>query len=100
MITIDNIKPLPGKIIVKKLPDQTTTAHGIVLPSSAPINKRHEYVEVVATGKNISNDMRLKIEVGIGDRCLVLGKGIYDSIKIDEELYYIINPADIYAIVE
>ena len=97
---LDQIKPMPGKVLVRKLPDETTTKSGIILLKDAPINKKHEYVEVVAVGKNVSEDMRLKINVNVGDMCVVLGKGIYDAIKTDDGLCYIINPVDIVAIME
>lgn len=97
---ISQITPMPGKILVRKLPDETTTRSGIILPKDGPVNKRHEYVEVVAVGQNISEEMGLKIEVSVGDTCIVLGRGIYDVVPTDDELCYIINPADIVAVVE
>ena len=91
---------MPGKIIVKKLPDDTVTKSGIILPSNLPVNQRHEYVEVISVGKNISNEMNLKITVCEGDKCIVLGRGIYDKIPCKDETYYVINMADIVAVIE
>lgn len=97
---ITQITPMPGKILVKKLPDETTTKSGILLPKDGPINNRHEYVEVVAVGENISEDMGLKIEVDVGNTCIILGRGIYDAVPTDDEICYIIDPVDIVAIIE
>lgn len=99
-MNINNIKPMSGKILVKKLPDEFATKSGIILPYNAPINKRHELVEVISKGKDISDDMNIKITVNIGDKCLVMGKGIYDTINIDDDTFYIINASDIFATVE
>lgn len=99
-MNINQFKPMPGRVIVKKLPDETTTKSGIVLPKNTPINQRHEYVEVIKVGRNISDDMRQKIMVSAGDKCIVLGKGIYDTIPLDDSTYYIVQSADIVAIIE
>ena len=91
---------MPGRIIVKKLPDDTVTNSGIIIPTYAPINKRHEYVEVISVGQQLSNEMNIKIEVKPRDRCLILGRGIYDTIELDDDTYYILTQADVYAIIE
>ena len=51
-MNISQITPMPGKILVKKLADDTTTKAGIILTTAT--NKQHEYVEVVKVGRNIS----------------------------------------------
>lgn len=96
-MTSSQLKLMPGKILVKKLADDTTTKAGIILTSAA--NKKHEYVEIIKTGKNISDDMNLKITVTEGQHCIVLGRGIYDSVELDDGLHYFINPADIVAVI-
>lgn len=98
-MNITQIKPMPGKVIVKVLPDDTRTLSGIILPRNLPINQQHEYVEVISIGKDISNEMNLKITVSPGDKCIVLGRGIYDSVTVNNQKYYIVNPADIVAVI-
>ena len=97
-MNISQITPMPGKILVKKLADDTTTKAGIILTTAT--NKQHEYVEVAKVGRNISENMNKKISVNIGDKCLVMGKGIYDSVNLDDGIYYFLNPSDIYAVLE
>lgn len=92
-MNINQIKPMPGKIIVKKLPDDMMTRSGILLTHAA--NERHEYVEIIKVGKNVECDL-----IKEGSHGLVMGKGIYDTVNIDSDTYYILNPVDIYAIVE
>lgn len=99
-MNINQITPMPGKIIVKKLSDDTVTKSGIILPSNLPVNQKHEYVEVISVGTNVSNEMNLKITVSAGDKCIVLGRGIYDTIPLQDETYYVISMADIVAVVE
>ena len=99
-MNINQIKPMPGKILVKKLPDETTTKSGIILPKDTPVNKRHEYVEVIRVGKMDSLRTSYISNVSPGDKCIVLGKGIYDTVPLEDEIYYIIAPVDIVAVLE
>ena len=92
-MNINQIKPMSGKLLVKKLPDEVKTKSGIFLTHA--VNERHDYVEIVNVGKGINNDL-----LSIGNKGLVMGKGIYDSFQIDDAVYYILNPVDIYAIIE
>lgn len=94
------IKPMRGRILVRKLPDETTTKSGIVLPHDAPINQKYDYVEVVAIGKNIDDRPDCNIVVKPGDKCLVMGKGIYDTVKCEDGIFFIVNQADIFVTIE
>lgn len=95
-MNIEQITPMPGKIIVKKLVDDTVTKSGIVL--TTVMNNNFDYVEVIKIGK--STDVISTDAFTIGDKCIVMGKGIYDKFTLDNSTYFIINPADIYAILE
>lgn len=98
-MTINNIKPTAGNILVKKLPDETVTKSGIVLPNNVPINKQVVYVEVIAVGSNDVYDDRLKIVVKPGDKGL-MGRVPYDGITIDDEQYWLVKQVDIIALIE
>lgn len=92
-MNINQVKPMPGKVMVKKLPDDIMTKSGIILTHA--VNERHEYVEIVKVGNQVSDNMIVE-----GAKGLIMGKGIYDTVKIDNETYYVLNPVDIYAILE
>lgn len=97
-MNISQLTPMPGKILVKKLADDTITKSGIILTQAA--NKQHEYVKVAKIGLDISEDMNKRISVAVGDTCIIMGKGIYDTIHLDDGVYYFLNPSDIYAVIE
>jgi len=94
-LNVHNIKPTPGNILVKKLPDEFATKSGILFPENAPANKYYIYVEVIAIGDNLSENLNIKIEVKPGDRGIAFGRGIYDTIIIDNESYYLLKQVDI-----
>lgn len=100
MINSTQIKPMPGKILVKRLPDETVTSSGIILPKDSPVNQKFDYVEVVAVGNNIENRPDTRIVVSVGDKCLVMGKGIYDTVECDDGTFFIVNQADIFCVLE
>lgn len=97
---LTDIKPTAGNILVKKLPDETTTKAGILLPIDQPINKQYIYVEVIAIGSDSSQNICIKIEVKPGNKAIVFGRGIHDGIKIDGEEYFIVKQADIPIVLE
>ena len=98
-MNITQLKPTAGNILVKKLPDDTVTKSGIILPNNVPINKQIVYVEVIDIGENISENMRVKIEVKPGDKAL-MGRVPYDGIVIDDIQYWVVKQADIIAVLE
>lgn len=100
MIHSTQIKPMPGKILVKKLPDETTTKSGIILPIDQPLNQQYDFIEVVKVGKNIEDRPDCTIVVKPGDRCLVMGKGIYDTVRCEDGIYFIVNQSDIFVTLE
>lgn len=98
-MNITQFKPTAGNILVKKLPDDTVTKSGIILPNNVPINKQIVYVEVIDIGEDISENMRVKIEVKPGDKAL-MGRVPYDGIAIDDIQYWVVKQADIIAVLE
>ena len=96
-MNITQLKPTAGNILVKKLPDDTVTKSGIILPNNVPINKQIVYVEVIDIGEDISENMRVKIEVKPGDKAL-MGRVPYDGIVIDDTQYWVVKQADIIAV--
>ena len=75
-MTVNQIKPTSGNILVKKMPDEKVSKSGIIL--NTPVNRQIVYAEVIAIGENLP----------------------YDEIKIEDEGYWIVKQADIIATVE
>lgn len=98
-MNISQIRPTAGNILVKKLPEDTVTKSGIILPENQPINKQVVYVEVIAIGSNDVPDARLKISVKPGDKGL-MGRVPYDGIVIDNTQYWLVKQVDIIALID
>lgn len=90
-MNINQFTPMPKKVIVKKLEDDSKTNSGIIV--TTVLNKVHEYIEVISVGRDIST-------VKPGQKCLIMGKGIYETLILEDETFYILNEADIFAILE
>ena len=99
-MNINLIRPMPGRIIVKKLPDEVKTHGGVILTAQIVGKDPQITVEVIAVGSQASEDMGKKITVNIGDKCIMLGRSIYDTIYDDDNEYYIISEADILAVID
>ena len=92
-----NLKPLQEKLVIKKIEVEETTASGIVLPSSA---KEESYIaEVIAIGKEITDDEKRKDEVKVGDR-IIFSKYAGNEIELDKEKFNIIKYSDILAVIK
>jgi chaperonin GroES len=85
-----NLKPLAGRIVVKRIAPETQTASGIIL--SAPTKQQHDQGTIVAVGAGVT-------EVGVGDTIIF---GIYSgqSIKVEGEDFLVVQSDDILAVVE
>lgn len=92
------ITPINGNILVKKLPDETMTKSGIILPDTQLVNKQVCYVEVIAIPENNPVDYRETVFVKPGDRGIV-GRVPYDKYNLDNESeYWFVKQADIIAL--
>lgn len=96
---ISKVKPTAGKIIVKKIPEETETKSGIILTSKTASSTPMCLVEVVAVGSNDGVDSRETIVVKPGD-IGVVGRVPYESLTVDEETYWFVKQPDIIAILE
>ena len=93
------ITPVNGNILVKKLPDETVTKSGIILPDTQPVNKQVCYVEVIAIPENNPVDYRETVFVKPGDRGIV-GRVPYDKYNLDNvSEYWFVKQVDIIALV-
>lgn len=85
-----NIKPLRGRILVKRPSPETQTASGIILTGKA--EQTHEQGIVTAIGADVTN-------VKVGDTILI-GKYSGQTIKVDGEPTLVVTEDDILAVVE
>lgn len=92
-----NLRPLGQRLVIKKVEAEETTASGIVLPSSA--KEQPQIAEVLAVGKEIENDDKLKDEVKVGDR-VIFSQYAGTEVKTDGEEVTILKISDILAVIE
>src|SRR6059036_880211 len=77
-----NVKPLAGRILVRRLEEQEVKSGGIIIPDTA--KEKPQQAEVVATGPGRLTDdgKRIALEVKAGDKIL-MGKYSGTEVRID-----------------
>lgn len=93
------IRPLHDRVLVRRAPEETTTASGIVIPNSAA--EKPICGEIVATGKGkILEDGKVRaLDVKTGDK-VYFGKYAGTELKIDGEEFLMMREEDIMGVVE
>ncbi|MFH0814475.1 MAG: co-chaperone GroES [Candidatus Falkowbacteria bacterium] len=93
------LKPLSDHVVVKPLEEESKTKGGIVLPETAKEKPQRGEVIAIGSGKLLDNGSRAQLEVKVGYKILFSKYG-QNEVKIDEQIYYILTEADIYAIIQ
>ena len=91
------IEPLGGKIVVKRMDAEETTAGGILLPDSAREKPHQGKVLAVGTGIMLDDGSRAAFQVNEGDRILFTGYA-GTEIEIDGEHLLIMSESEILAV--
>ena len=86
----ETLQPLGARVLVKIMPEETTTKSGLVLPDTA--KEKPQRGEVVAIGED--EEM---INVKVGD-VVLFPKYTGTEFKIEDEDYLVIESADLLAI--
>ena len=93
--------PLADRVLVK--PEEGAdekTASGIIIPDTAQKEKPERGV-VIAVGEGKRNEKGdvLPMRIKVGDT-VIFSKYGYDEVKLDDEEFYIVNEANILAVVK
>ena len=91
------IRPLHDRVVVKRVPEETVTAGGIVLPGSAAEKPSQGEIIAVGNGKPLDNGQIRALEVKVGDRVL-FGKYSGNEVKVDGEDLVVMREDDIMGI--
>src|ERR1035438_2087676 len=94
-----NIRPLYDRIVVKRIEEQETTRHGIIIPDSAKEKPQEGEVLAVGRGKRLEDGKLVALDVQKGDRIL-FGKYSGSEIRLDGEEYMIMREDEILGILE
>ena len=91
------IRPLGGKVLVKRLEAEERTQGGIVLPDTAKEKPQKGTVLSLGDGKLLDDGSRGTFQVSTGDAVLFASYA-GTEIKVDGEEYMLMDESDILAI--
>jgi chaperonin GroES len=94
-----NIRPLYDRIVVKRIEEQETTRHGIVIPDSAKEKPQEGEVMAIGKGKRLDDGNLVVLDVKAGDRIL-FGKYTGNEIQLDGAEYIIMREDDVLGILD
>jgi chaperonin GroES len=97
--SIMNIRPLYDRIVVKRIEEQETTRHGIIIPDSAKEKPQEGEVMAVGHGKRLEDGKLVALDVKVGDRIL-FGKYAGSETKRDSTEYIIMREDDVLGILD
>jgi chaperonin GroES len=98
-LKIMTIRPLYDRIVVKRIEEQETLRHGIIIPDSAKEKPQEGEVIAVGNGKRLEDGTLVALDVKPGDRIL-FGKYSGSEIKLDGEEYMIFREDDVLGILD
>ncbi len=93
------VRPLADRVLVKRIPEETKTAGGILIPDNAKEKPSEGSVVAVGSGKLLKDGSLKASEVKVGDTIL-FGKYGGTEVKVDGEEHLILREEDILGIVE
>jgi chaperonin GroES len=91
---IMKIRPLYDRIVVKRIEEQETMRHGIVIPDSAKEKPQEGEVIAVGRGKRLEDGTLVPVDVKVGDRVLFAKYSGSDT-KVGDTEYLIVREDDI-----
>ena len=93
------VRPLADRILVKRIPEETKTAGGILIPDNAKEKPSEGSVIAVGSGKVLKDGTVRPLEVKVGERIL-FGKYSGTEVKVEGEDHLILREEDILGIVD
>jgi chaperonin GroES len=93
-----SLEPIHDRIIVKRLPAETLSKGGIVIPDLATEKPAKGEVVAIGDGRLLENGQIMPPLVQKGD-IVLFGQHSGSEVKIDHESYLVMREEDIYAII-
>ena len=94
-----NIRPLYDRIVVKRIEEQETTRHGIIIPDSAKEKPQEGEVLAVGHGKRLEDGKLVALDVKVGDRVL-FGKYSGSDTKLEGTEYIMMREDDVLCVLD
>jgi len=92
------VRPLADRLLVKRIPEETKTAGGILIPDNAKEKPMEGSVVAIGSGKVLNDGNVRAMEVKVGDRVL-FSKYSGTEIKLDGQEMLIMREDDILGVV-
>jgi chaperonin GroES len=97
-VSLEKIKPLADRVLVKPLEEEMVERGGIIIPDTAKEKPQQGEVIAVGSGKASDSGDKMEMEVKKGDKILY-GKYSGTEVTIDGVEYLIMRESDILAII-
>src|SRR5690349_5257845 len=94
-----NVRPLYDRIVVKRIEEQETARHGILIPDSAQEKPQEGQVMAIGKGKRLDDGKLVALDVTVGARIL-FGKYSGNEIKLDGTEYIIMREDDVLGVLD
>jgi chaperonin GroES len=92
------VRPLGGRVLVKRLKETETSKGGIIIPDSAKEKPKEGKIVALGTGKLDKDGKKLAFNVKVGDRVLFTSYAGTD-VTVEDEEYLIMSEEDILGVV-
>ena len=92
------VRPLGGRVLVKRLDGIETTKGGIIIPDTAKEKPKEGKVVALGTGKLDKDGKKVAFNVKVGDRVLFTSYAGTD-VTVDDDEYLIMSEEDILGVV-
>ena len=92
------VKPLGGRVLVKRLDETATSKGGIIIPDSAKEKPKEGKIVTLGTGKLGKDGKKIAFNVKVGDRVLFTSYAGTD-VTVDEHEYLIMSEDDILGVI-
>jgi len=92
-----NIRPLHDRVVVKRLPEETKSAGGILIPDAAAEKPSRGEVLAVGNGKKLDNGATQLMDVKVGN-IVLFGKYSGTEVKVDGSDVLVMREDDIMAV--
>src|SRR6185437_8808062 len=93
------IRPLYDRIVVKRIEEQESTRHGIIIPDSAKEKPQEGEVLAVGQGKRLKDGTLAALDVKAGDHIL-FGKYSGSDTTLDGTEYIIMREEDVLGVLD
>ncbi len=92
------VKPLGGRVLVKRIEETESTKGGIIIPDSAKEKPKEGKIVALGTGKLDKDGKKVAFNVKVGDRVLFTSYA-GTEITVDDDEYLIMSEEDILGVV-